>query len=50
MPGVLEEQEEAGVAGAEKGRGGRVAETRSLWAMARALTFTLGELDTRGGF
>lgn len=50
MPGVLEEQEEAGVAGAERGRGGRVAETRSLWAMVRALTFTLGELDARGGF
>lgn len=50
MPGVLEEQEEAGVAGAEKGRGRRVAETRSLWAMVRTLTFTLGELDARGGF
>ena len=42
--------QDTGVAGAEKGRGGRAAETRSLWAMARALTFTLGELDARGGF
>lgn len=31
-------------------REGRESGPRSLWAMVRALTFTLGELDARGGF
>ena len=50
MPGVLDEQPEARVAGAEKARREGVAETRGLWAMVRALIFIPSELGAMGRF